>query len=131
MTMLVESIAAHADTEGVLHLPYTAVSTIPRVVRRSALRPAVTHRQLVADAKQQARMARGRDAFIWRNRVLPIGLPLSAAAGLVSWRRRRDVGETVAAALGMLGATLLVSRLEWELRRRVYKRRQEEHWTTP
>ena len=129
--MLTDSITDHADTDGVLHLPYTAVSTIPRVVRRSALRPAVTHRQLVADARQQARMARGRNAFVWRARVLPIGLPLSAAAGLVSWRRRRDVGETVAAALGMLGATLLVSRLEWEVRRRAYERRQEQHWASP
>jgi hypothetical protein len=124
--MLVDSYAAHADDRGVLHLPYTPVPPIPRVVRPSALRRAVSHRVLVADAREQARLARGRDAFVWRGRMLPIGLPLSAAAGLITWRRRRDVREAVGATIGMLGAALLVSRVEWSLRRRAYRRRQDQ-----
>jgi hypothetical protein len=126
--MLVDSYAAHADERGVLHLPYTPVPPVPRVVRHSALRPAVSHRALVADARQQARLARGRDAFVWRGRMLPIGLPLTAAAGLLTWRRRRDVGETIGATLGVFGAALLASRLEWSLRRRAYTRRRDQQW---
>jgi hypothetical protein len=127
--MLVDSYATHADERGVLHLPYTPVPPTPRVVRASALRPAASHRVLIADARQQARLARGRDAFVWRGRMLPIGLPLGAAAGLLTWRRRRDVAETMGATLGILGAALLVSRLEWSLRRRAYLRRHEQRWS--
>ena len=127
--MLVDSYAAHADERGVLHLPYTPVPPTPRVVRPSALRQASTHRELIADARQQARLARGRDAFVWRGRMLPFGLPLGAAAGLITWRRRRDVGETIGATLGVIGAALLVSRLEWSLRQRAHTRRQEARWS--
>src|SRR3954462_4507618 len=118
--MLVDSYATHADERGVLHLPYTPVPPTPRVVRPSALRHAASHRELIADARQQARLVRGRDAFVWRGRMLPIGVPLGAAAGLIMWRRRRDAAEAIGATLGVLGATLLVSRLEWSLRQRAH-----------
>jgi hypothetical protein len=106
----------------------TAVMTqpVPRLARRSALRPAPSRRVLYADAREQARLVRGRDAFVWRGRVLPIGIPLAAAAGLVTWRQRRSTRDTLAAIVGLGVASYLEARVEWSMRRRAYQRRRDE-----
>ena len=91
--------------------------------RRSTLRPAASRRDLYAEAGAQARLVRGRDAFVWRGRVLPIGLPLAAAAGVLIWRRNRSTRDTIAALAGVGVASYLEARAEWSLRRRAYRRR--------
>jgi hypothetical protein len=98
--------------------------TVPRTTRRSALRHAGSRRDLRADAREEARLARGRDVFVWRGRVLPIGVPLGAAAGLAVWRRRRSGGEALAAALLTTALTYFGARVEYELRRTAYGRRR-------
>ena len=105
----------------------TAVFTqsVPRHARRSALRPAASRRTLYANAREQARLVRGRDAFVWTGRVLPIGIPLAAAAGLVTWRQRRSTRDTLAAILGLGVASYLEARVEWSMRRRAYRRRRD------
>jgi hypothetical protein len=99
---------------------------VVRTVRRSALRPAPSRRRLHADAREQARIVRGRSAFVWRGRVLPIGIPLAAAAGLFAWERRRSTRDTLAAVAGVGIASYLEARVEWSLRRRAYRRRRDE-----
>jgi hypothetical protein len=107
-----------------------AATNIPapvvRTTRRSALRPAASRRQLHADAHEEARLVRGRDAFVWRGRVLPIGVPLAAAAGIVAWKRRRSARDTLAVLAGLGIASYLEARVEWSLRRRSYRRRRDE-----
>lgn len=99
---------------------------VVRTMRRSALRPASSRRRLYADASEQARLVRGRNAFVWRGRVLPIGVPLAAAAGLVTWQRRRSTRDTLALVAGIGIASYLEARVEWSLRRRAYRRRRDE-----
>jgi hypothetical protein len=98
---------------------------VRRTTRRSALRPASSRRELHAVARDEARLVRGRDTFIWRGRVMPIGLPLAAAAGLVTWRRSRSTRDTLALVAGIGIASYLEARVEWSLRRRAYRRRKE------
>jgi hypothetical protein len=93
-------------------------------VQRSALRPARSRRALYGDARQEARSVRGRDAFVWQGRVLPIGIPLAAAAGLLTWRRRHSGRDTLAAITAVGLSSYLEARVEWALRRRVYRRRR-------
>lgn len=78
-----------------------------------------TRSELLATARREARLARGRDAFVWRGRVLPIGLPLGVAVGTIAARDVRRPGRaallfggTIAAALGLAYAAAM---LEWEL----------------
>jgi len=99
---------------------------VVRTRGRSALRPARSRRQLHADARDQARHVRGRNAFVWQGRVLPIGIPLAAAAGLVAWRRGRSARDTLAVLAGVGVASYLEARVEWGLRRRAYRRRRDE-----
>jgi len=93
---------------------------------RSALRRAPSRRLLYADAREQARLVRGRDAFVWQGRVFPIGVPLAAAASLVAWRRGRSARDTLAVLAGVGIASYLEARVEWSLRRRAYRRRRDE-----
>jgi hypothetical protein len=97
---------------------------LPRAIRRSSLRPAPSRRDLYADAQAQARLVRGRSAFVWRGRVLPLGIPLAAAAGVLTWRRRGSARDTVGAILGIGVATYLQARVEWSIRSRAYRRRR-------
>ena len=99
---------------------------VVRTVRRSGLRPAPSRRQLYADAREEARLVRGRDAFVWQGRMLPIGVPLAAAAGLVTWQRRRSPRDTLAVLAGVGIASYLEARVEGSLRRRAYRRRRDE-----
>ena len=99
---------------------------VTRTIRRSALRPAVSRRALYADAREEARMVRGRDAFVWQGRVLPIGIPLAAAAGLLAWRSRRSTRDTLALIAGIGAASYLEARVEWSFRRRAYRRRRDD-----
>jgi hypothetical protein len=92
----------------------------PRMIRRSALHQAPSRRALYADARAEARIARGRDAFVWRGRVLPIGIPIAAAAGILTWRRRASTRDTFATMLGVGVLSYLEARVEWSARRRVY-----------
>jgi hypothetical protein len=93
---------------------------------RSALRGAPSRRQLYADAREEARLVRGRDAFVWQGRVLPIGVPLAAAAGLVAWRRSRSARDTLAVLAGFGVVSYLEARVEWSMRRRAYRRRRDD-----
>ena len=95
---------------------------VPRMIRRSALHHASSRRALYADARAEARIARGRDAFVWRGRVLPIGIPAAAAAGLLVWRRRSSTRDTLGAILGVGVLSYLEARVEWSVRRRAYWR---------
>ena len=97
---------------------------VPRTIRRSALHHAPSRRALYADARAEARIARGRDEFVWRGRVLPVGVPLATAAGLLTWRRRGSARETFAAMLGVGVLSYLEARVEWSARRRAYWRRR-------
>jgi len=100
-------------------------SPVVRTIRRSALRPAPSRQRLHADAREQARLVRGRDAFVSRGRVLPIGVPLAAAAGFVTWQRRRSTRDTLAVLAGVGIASYLEARVEWSFRRRAYRRRRD------
>jgi hypothetical protein len=113
--------ASHAAGEA----PVIARPAVRRV-RRSALRPAASRHDLYADAREQARLVRGRNAFVWRSRVVPIGLPLAAAAAGLIWRRNRSSRDTLAALAGVGIASYLEARVEWSLRRRAYQRRRDE-----
>ena len=99
---------------------------VTRTIRRSALRPAVSRRALYSNAREEARLVRGRDAFVWQGRVLPIGIPLAAAAGLLAWRNRRSTRDTLAVIAGIGAASYLEARVEWSLRRRAYRRRRDD-----
>ena len=109
-------------------LDETPVVTQPvlRTVRRSALRRPASRRALYADAREEARIVHGRNAFVWRGRVLPIGIPLAATAGLLTWRERRSTRDTIGAFLGVGVLSYLEARVEWSLRRRAYRRRRDE-----
>ncbi|MFL5615866.1 MAG: hypothetical protein ACJ796_19540 [Gemmatimonadaceae bacterium] len=98
---------------------------VRRTTRRSALRAAASRGELYADAREEGRLVRGRDLFIWRGRVMPIGLPLAAAAGLITWRRSRSSRDTLAIVAGIGLASYLEARVEWSLRRRAYRRRKD------
>ena len=85
----------------------------------SALHRPRTRSELLATARREARLVRGRDAFVWRGRVLPIGLPLGVAVGTLAARDVRRPGRaalvfgaTVVAALGVAYAAGV---LEWQL----------------
>ena len=94
----------------------------PRTVHRSALRPATSRRELHATARQEARLVRGRQAFVWSGRVLPIGIPLAAGAGTFVWRRRRSARDVLAVAVAVGVLSYLEARVEWTVRRRSYRR---------
>ena len=98
---------------------------VPRMLRRNSLRQAASRRELYADAREQARLVRGRNAFVWQGRVLPIGLPLAAAAGFLTWRRRGSARDTIAAIAGFGLASYIEARVEWGVRRRAYQRRRD------
>jgi hypothetical protein len=95
---------------------------VPRMIRRSALHQAPSRRALYADARAEARVARGRDAFVWRGRVLPLGIPIAVAAGLLTWRRRGSSRDTFAAVFAVGLLSYLEARVEWSVRRRAYWR---------
>ena len=94
--------------------------------RSTAFRYAGSRRELYADAREEARLVHGRDDFVWRARVLPIGVPLAVGAGAVVWRRRRSGGEAVAVALAAAAITWIGARVEWGLRRGAHRHRRGE-----
>jgi hypothetical protein len=98
--------------------------------------------QLLARARLAARVTRGRAAFVRDARLLPLGVPLAALAAVgvllaahererPVWRRysrrarradqTRAAGLALLAAGGMLGATWLAARAEWERQERAYR----------
>ena len=115
-TPSVEGYGALADASAM-------VRPMPRRIRRTALRPALSRRALHADARAAARQVHGRDAFVWQGRVLPIGIPLAAATGVFTWRRRRSAIDALAVALGVGLASYVEARVEWSVLRRRYQRR--------
>jgi hypothetical protein len=96
-----------------------------RTAHRSALRPAASRRVLYADAREEARLARGQRAFVWNGRILPMGVPLAVGAGAFVWRRRRSTRDTLAVALAVGALSYLEARVEWTLRRNAYRRRRD------
>ena len=99
---------------------------------RSALRQATTREALLASARREARMSRGREHFLLNERVLPLGLPLGSVAGIVAWqlgarqrrgRRSRERGAALAvgAALATVAATWAFATLEWKAFERRYR----------
>jgi hypothetical protein len=103
---------------------------VPRTMRRSALRPASSRATLAADARAEARLVRGRNRFIWNGRVLPIGVPLGAATGLVVWNRRRSMRQAIAFAALATATTYFAARIEWEMYRASYARRRDEDFVS-
>jgi hypothetical protein len=97
----------------------------PRTAHRSALRPAISRRALYANAREEARLVRGRKAFVWNGRVLPIGIPLAMGAGAYVWRRRRSARDTLAVGFAVGALSYLEARVEWTVRRNVYRRRRD------
>lgn len=97
----------------------------PRTAHRRALRPAASRRALYANAREEARLTRGRKAFVWSGRLLPIGVPLAVGAGAFVWRRRRSTRDTLAVALAIGALSYLEARVEWTLRRNAYRRRRD------
>lgn len=97
----------------------------PRTIRRSALRPASSRRALYANAREEARLVRGRKTFVWRGRVLPIGVPLAVGAGALVWRRQRSPRDAVAIAIAVGALTYVEARVEWMVRRNAYQRRRQ------
>ena len=110
--------AGNGDAELVTTRP------VPRTMRRSALRSASSRAALAADARAEARLVRGRQRFVWNGRVLPVGVPLGAAAGLVVWNRRRSARQAIAVAALTAATTYFAARIEWEMRRAAYARRR-------
>jgi hypothetical protein len=54
--------------------------------------------------------------------VLPIGIPIAAAVGILTWRRRGSTRDTFATMLGVGVLSYLEARVEWSARRRMYWR---------
>lgn len=115
-----------AETTGNGDAELVTTRPVPRTMRRSALRQAASREALRADARAEARLARGRARFVWGGRVLPVGIPLGAAAGLVAWKRRRSARDAVVALALTTTVTYFAARVEWELRRSAYTRRRAE-----
>lgn len=102
-----------------------SLMTWRRTTHRSALRAAPTRRALYANAREEARLVRGRNAFVWKGRVVPIGVPLAAGAGALVWRRRRSSRDAIAIAAAVAALSYLEARVEWMVRRNAYRRRRE------
>jgi hypothetical protein len=118
MSYLESHTGGNGDAELVTTRP------VPRTMRRSALRSAESRAALAADARAEARLVRGRQRFVWNGRVLPIGVPLSAAAGLVVWNRRRSARQAIVVAALTAATTYVAARIEWEMYRSSYARRR-------
>jgi hypothetical protein len=96
--------------------------------------------ELLARARQAARLAHGRAAFVGRARVLPVGVPLAALAAVATvaalrpdrtrGRRRRraayrrTAGAALLAAAGALAGAWAEAEIEWALRERAYRRQR-------
>ena len=102
-----------------------SIAMLPRPARRSALRPAASRHDLYTTARQQARLVRGRKAFVWKGRVLSIGIPLAASAGAFVWRRRRSTRDALVIGLAVGALSYLEARVEWTVRRNAYRRRRD------
>jgi hypothetical protein len=106
--------------------------------------PADSKSELLARARQAARISLGRATFVRDARVLPIGVPLALGVAAVvysraveerrdwrrPWRRRgMDRGDALAMAAAALAGTVALSyvgaRVEWEVRRRAWRQLQE------
>jgi hypothetical protein len=96
-------------------------------MERTALRQATSRSALLAAAKREARMTRGKHDFVWRQRVLAVGLPLGAAIGAVAWHRerrrpRRALSVASGAAMAAIAVSYIGALVEWELFERNYRR---------
>lgn len=66
-------------------------------------------------------MRRGRRAFVWESRVVPIGIPLGLIAGVIAWRRTRHRVITAGAFAGVVAGSFAAALLEFERSRRLYR----------
>jgi hypothetical protein len=88
--------------------------------------------ELLARARAEARMSRGREHFVRHDRLLPIGVPLATGLAAVAYGRQRGAGRGHRRALGaaavVLAGTLALgwigARAEWELHHSAYRRRR-------
>jgi hypothetical protein len=84
----------------------------------SALHRPRTRSELIATARREARLVRGRDAFVWRARVLPIGLPVGVFAGALAARDMRRPGRAAlvfgSTVVGVLAVAYAAAILEWQ-----------------
>jgi hypothetical protein len=107
--------------------------------------PAASKSELLARARQAARISLGRATFVRDARVLPIGVPLALGVAAVvysrateerrewrrGWRRRQrlDTGDALALAAAALAGTVALTyvgaRMEWEMRRRAWRELQD------
>ena len=89
--------------------------------RRPAFHHYYDRDALLAAARREARLARGEDRFVWKNRVLPIGLPAGIVLGTAAWLRGREEDDEIAPSLARfaiafstaVGASWLGAKLEW------------------
>ena len=106
-----------------------AASTLPapRMIRRSPLHHAPSRRNPLHPDGLIAFFTglRGRDAFVWKGRVFPIGIPIAAAASFMTWRRNRSARDTLVALAGVGVLSYLEARVEWSVRKRAYRRRRD------
>jgi hypothetical protein len=96
--------------------------------------------ELLARARQEARMSLGRAAFVRDARVLPIGVPIAlGVAALVyaravqerrDWRHawrpdrgrpRRALGAAALTLAGAVAVAYVGARVEWDVRRRAWR----------
>lgn len=86
---------------------------------RSAFRHYYDRDALLAEARRQARLARGEREFIWRARILPVGVPAGLVLGTAAWLQGED--DEIAPSLARfavafstaVGASWLGAKLEW------------------
>lgn len=78
---------------------------------------------LLHAARREARIARGQRDFVWKGRVLPVGVPVGIVVGALAWWTGEDEDEIAPSltrfALGFttaVGASWLGAKLEWRLR---------------
>lgn len=93
---------------------------------RPALRPFASREALRRTARREARMSLGRSHFVWRDRVLPVGVPLGVLVGAAVWREdRRRGGPGLSPALGAALVTVAASGvaglIEWRRFVRAYR----------
>ena len=96
-----------------------------------------TKGELLARARQEARISLGRAAFVRDARVLPIGVPIALGVAAIVYtktarprrrwnaiaRRRETDPLTVAAAalVGAVAVSYVAARVEWDVRRRAWR----------
>lgn len=78
----------------------------------------------MASARREARLSRGEQQFVWKARVLPVGIPAGIMFGALAWQAGEEDEDEIAPSLARfavafataVGASWLGAKLEWKLR---------------